>query len=132
MTNDKNPSMTDLFGEVIHSYSRADAIEDGFLVDLTEYSNGYFKFPVAITSAFWAIIEKAVNNDDYANSYEGVLHDVFSMALWQMRIKKDTSIVYFKVIIAGAGRKRNYIGKVTCSPGDSMEPVLTFMLRDED
>jgi type I site-specific restriction endonuclease len=29
-------SMTDLFGEVIHSYTRADAIDDGYLVDVSD------------------------------------------------------------------------------------------------
>ena len=45
--------------DMIHSYSRADAIEDGNLVDVSEraeHAAGYmmgFKVPVAMTAAAW-------------------------------------------------------------------------------
>jgi uncharacterized protein YunC (DUF1805 family) len=45
--NDENP-----FGEVIHAYTRAQAIEDGTLVDVTETAKeAGIKYPTAVTEA---------------------------------------------------------------------------------
>ena len=51
---------------VIFSYTRAQAIEDGVLIDLTEWAKETgFRYPVACTTAVW--------NDYVAPSHEGVL-----------------------------------------------------------
>ena len=54
-------SMGDVFGPVIYGYSRAQAIEDGELVDVTEADGckGNFRFPVALTRAAWAACVEA-------------------------------------------------------------------------
>lgn len=46
----------EVFGPVIASYTRAQAIEDGLLVDVSQADGckGHFKFPVALTRAAWA------------------------------------------------------------------------------
>ena len=47
-------TLTDIFGPVISSYSRAQAIEDGVLIDVSEMAReAGFKHPVALTSAAW-------------------------------------------------------------------------------
>jgi len=115
--------------EIISSYSRAQAIEDGVLVDLTEKAKGYFKFPVAFTSTLWSVVEKAVANEKYCNDIEGVLHDIF----WQAKVKATSDpVIRFAVIITGAGRSKVFALKYICGPGDTPEPVLTFMMGDED
>jgi hypothetical protein len=41
--------------ELIHRYSRAQAIADGVLIDVSEATKeAGFKFPVALTAAAWA------------------------------------------------------------------------------
>src|SRR5260370_33326576 len=63
------PKVNDVFGEVISSYSRAQAIEDGVLVDLMQgelaslVREAGFKFPIAMTTAafelaVWPIAEE--------------------------------------------------------------------------
>ena len=55
-------SVEETFGPVIYSYSRAQAIEDGVLVDLTaNFPNDtrLYRWPVACTSTVWNLIEKA-------------------------------------------------------------------------
>lgn len=127
--------MNNLFdnAEIISAYTREQAIEDGVLVDVSdmEIAKEHFKYPVAFTNAVWAIIEKAVNNKRWCNDLNGVLHDVFWMSKTYYR-KLDSTTRIFRVIITGAGRKRNYDFKFVCSPGDTPEPVLTIMLPDED
>jgi hypothetical protein len=40
--------------DLIHRYSRADAIRDGVLIDVTPTAReAGFRFPVALTSAAW-------------------------------------------------------------------------------
>ena len=79
----------------------------------------------------WEIIEKAVNNKKWHNDLDGVLHDIFWMSKMCAQ-ELDATTRLFKVKITGAGRKSLFIFKVICGPGDDAEPVLTFMLRDED
>lgn len=53
MAQDKD-ILAEVFGEVISSYSRKQAIEDGVLIDVTEAANQLgFRVPVAMTSAAW-------------------------------------------------------------------------------
>jgi len=123
-----------IFGEVIFSYTRAQAIEDGVLVDLSKLAPAVcaqqFKHNVACTSAVMNIIEKAVSNKKHCNDLDGVVHDV----LWMSRFGQhlDASTRLFKVIIKGAGRKSVYVLKIVCGPGDDAEPVMTVMLPEED
>ncbi|MCS5712781.1 hypothetical protein HT99x_015180 [Candidatus Berkiella aquae] len=57
---------TDFFGEMIYAYSRAQAIEDGELVDVSDMAKrSGFKIPVAVTRAVWVqYIEWADKDND--------------------------------------------------------------------
>jgi hypothetical protein len=126
--------MNELFGEVISSYSRKQALEDEVLVDLNQFipvpESGY-KYPVACTAAVWGIIESAVNNKKYGNDYQGVIWDILQMSR-NCPTKKWPSGCLFQVVIIGAGPKRIFTFKIECGPGDQGEPVLTIMLPEED
>lgn len=129
-------TMREIFGEPIHTYTRAQAIEDGVLVDLmqdamTSVCRQHYKFPIACTSAVFEVMRKAVENPRYCNDYAGVLHDM----LWMSKVMKrqiDESTVIFRVIIAGAGRQRNFDFKLVVGPGDQGEPVITIMEPGEN
>lgn len=127
-------AMQDLFGEVIHSYSRAQAIEDGVLVDLSELAPDvcaqHFKHPVACTSTVWAIVDKAVKNKKGMNDLNGVIHDMLGMSLFGRVVDQGTRL--FRVIIKGAGRRSDFVFKIVCGPGDNAEPVMTIMMPEED
>jgi len=48
-------AMKEVFGEVISSYSRADAIRDGFLIDVSKTAReAGWVIPVAVTARVWA------------------------------------------------------------------------------
>ena len=52
---DQMDSMTGLFGGPIHTYTRAEAVEDGLLIDVSETAReAGFRIPVALTAAAWA------------------------------------------------------------------------------
>ena len=129
-------TMQDVFGDVIYSYSRKQAIEDGVLVDLgqdkmLEVCRQHYKYPIACTAAVFGIMERAVTNKKHCNDFAGVLHDM----LWMSRVYKreiDPTTVAFRVKITGTGRKSVYDFKMVCGPGDDAEPVMTIMTPDED
>jgi len=120
--------------DVIHSYTRSQALEDGVLVDLNQFipvnESGY-KYPIACTSAVYSIIEKAVNNKNHCNDFKGVVWDLLHMSRFNPVRKYETGCI-FRVIIKGAGRKSLYDFKIECHGGDNAEPVLTIMLPEED
>lgn len=130
--------MNAIFGEVIYAYSREQAIEEGVLIDLSYKESDtapvcrqHYKFPIACTAAVFEVMQNAVENPNYSNSYAGILHDM----LWMSRAagrKLDESTVLFPVIIAGAGRRRNFEFKLNVGSGDRGEPVITIMLPAED
>ena len=143
--------MEEIFGETICAYTRKQAIEDGVLVDImqdeqmsdiakrhykfpiscTYIAKRHYKFPISCTSSVFGIMKKAVENSEYSNDYAGILHDM----LWMSKVMKrqiDESTIIFRVIIAGAGRQRNYDFKLQVGPGDQGEPVITIMMPDED
>ena len=121
--------------EVISSYSRAQAIDDGVLVDLSaaapDVCRQHYKFAIACTAAAWAIIDHAVKNKRHCNDINGVVHDLLFMSR-HCFCELDQHSREFSVIIKGAGRKSRFTFKLVCGPGDDAEPVLTLMLPDED
>lgn len=122
--------------EIISSYSRAQAIEDGVLVDLSAIApavcreSGY-KFPIACTAAVWAIVDKAVKNKRAYNDLNGVLWDI----LWMSKACKrqiDSTTSLFQVLINGAGRQKKFTFKMMIGPGDDSSPVFTILFPEED
>jgi hypothetical protein len=122
MTNE-NP-----FGEMIYSYTRTQAIEDGVLADLSQVDSikQHWKLPVACTSTVWAIVEEALKRED--QDVSGICHDISTMAKLAIQSAGNAEQVHFKVIIAG----RMHLLKLHIGPGDTAAPVLTLMLPNED
>lgn len=129
-------SLADFYGAPIHTYTRAQALEDGVLCDLmqdkmAQVAREHYKYPIACTSAVFDIMQKAVENTRHCNDYAGILHDM----LWMSRVYKrqvNENTVIFRVKIAGAGRKSVFDFKMVCGPSDDGTPCLTIMLTNED
>ena len=117
--------------EVIYSYTRAQAIEDGVLVDLTGLYPGdtrLYKYPVACTSAVWGLIERACQK---TGENPGVyVWDLCFMSINCKVREIDHSTVLFKVGIPIGGKEHTL--KIACGPGDDGKPVMTVMLPHED
>lgn len=112
--------------EVIYSYSRKQAIEDGVLVDVSEMAREVrVRYPTAITSGVVTLLTPPKSN--IVESFSGRLWDVLWMfSLAARKSRSDT--VLFKVKI---GRKLETL-KAVCGPGDTEVPVITIMLPYED
>ena len=131
---------TNLFGEVIYSYTRTQAIEDGVLVDITETaSEAGFRWPVAITCATWQDCIAWSEDDSQNQVYQdesGRLWDVLWMAFNAIRrAPGGTQIEYQLYRVPRDGKSveaRLTSLKLVCGPGDAGEPVVTIMLPGED
>ncbi len=126
--------------ETIFSYSRADAITDGVLVDVTaEASETGFRIPVALTAAAWGGCVAWDDADSHRQTHQGErgrLHDVLWMAFLAARAARGSSETLFslyRVPRGGRGIKPRLVTlKLTIGPGDAGEPVITIMLPTED
>ena len=119
---------------VIHRYTRAQAIEDGMLVDVTPQAKETgFKFPVACTSAVWnQYVVPPQATVELGQSERGRLHDVLWMLFLAIRKSGGGDELRFKVIfLQSPTRQETVTLKALCGPGDEGEPVLTVLNLDE-
>lgn len=117
--------------EVIDVYTRAQAIEDGILVDLMQdkmekVCRQFYKYPIACTAGVFEAMETSVKYTRGA-SFAGILGDMFSMCRLTGRSIDPTT----KAFKCKVGRRLLDL-KMVCGPGDDAEPVLTLMFIDED
>ena len=122
-----------LFGPVIYAYTRAQAIEDGVLLDVTETAREVgFKLPVAITEALHNRLTPSKADADLGQDYEDRLWDVLWLAAFTIKLADPgTDTVTFTVVLQEAegksGRPQNTDLRLRaiCGPGDEGEPVIT-------
>jgi hypothetical protein len=143
-----------IWGEPIYRYTRAQAIADGILVDLTTATDDRgqllcqqagFKVQVAITRTAWAKTVEAggvwkSHGDGETlelkggQSLTGRLWDV----LWMLRLAsgqtRNTDRVHFQVLvdIQGDGHRKLVKLWALCGPSDDVKPCITIMLEGED
>ena len=133
------------FGELIFAYTRADAINDGVLVEVPEdlSQEAGITVPVAMTSRVWALIDPGDLDRMPGQSVVGRLWDMLWMLNCAARSSRGRhqSIVYFKMgvllfqeTIGGAEviQEKMVTFKAVCGPGDDHKPVITVMLPQED
>lgn len=119
--------------DLIFSYTRAQAIDDGVLVDASEMaSEAGIRYPVAITENAW---QTYIVPDDASRkqgqSEKGRLWDL--LMVFRIAAKRTTSdILHFNVLFLVNGKQRYGTFKSVCGPGDNAEPVITIMLPEED
>ena len=121
--------------DVISSYTRENAIEDGVLIDVTETAKeAGFRFPVAVTEAVWkGYIVPSKESERFGQSVSGRLWDVLSVLFFEIRKNSDKATIQFPIrFIMKTKQKRVVWLKAICGPGDNMEPVITIMLPNED
>lgn len=112
--------MTDFFGEVISRYTRAQAISDGVLFDVSDSeAAGLFKYPAAITAALSSALSRGAGNE--AATFNARLWDVFYMMRNEARNCSDSDL-FFSVKVGS--RVLELWGN--CGPGDDPAPVLTI------
>jgi hypothetical protein len=120
--------------DLIHRYSRAQAIADGVLVDVSAVAReAGLRWPVALTRAVWERCVRVPDGVLYQDE-AGRLWDVlFLLALAARRC--DSAEVRFAVHVRDDNSDCTpplVRLKAVCGPGDDGEPVITVMLPHED
>jgi hypothetical protein len=122
--------------DLIHRYTRADAIRDGVLIDVSVTAReAGFRWPVALTAAAWARCV-AVPPNVLCQDEAGRLWDVLTML--RIAIRQSSGAVCevrFGIRVCNDNRDRTpplVRLKALCGPGDQGEPVVTVMLPTED
>jgi hypothetical protein len=126
-------SMREIFGDNIFTYSRAMAISDGVLVDVSTIAKeAGFKVPVAVTEALYhGWIEPDEYGKRMGQSSSGRLWDVL-MHLHHASKGADSDTLFVNVVFASKDGSKTVKIKAIIGPGDTSEPVLTIMFPEED
>jgi hypothetical protein len=120
--------------DLIHSYTRAEAIRDGVLIDVSATAKeAGIRYPVALTRAVW---ERCVTVPPgvHCQNEAGRLWDV----LWLLRLaigRSDGQEVRFAVHVRNDNRERTpplVRLKAICGPNDDGSPCIAVLLPDED
>ncbi len=141
MKNAEHKSLEDVFGPVVASYSRAQAIEDGVLIDVTAMAReAGFKWPVALTHTAWCDCVAWTERDNRFQVHQdesGRLWDVLFMAFYAIRTATAPGdrllFSLYRVPKDGHSTEAGEVSlKLMVGPGDAGEPVVTIMLPSED
>ena len=137
----KQQSAESFFGDVISTYTRARAIEDGVLIDISPTAKeAGFEWPVAITAGAWADCVAWSDRDSQTQVYQdesGRLWDVIFMAFQAICLSREVGdrllFRLYRVPRDGHSTDAELTSlKLIVGPGDSGEPVITILLIDED
>ena len=147
MNDNRNP-FADM--EVISSYSRTQAIEDGVLMDLPLAREAGFKFGMAVTVGVFAVLAPWAQGSQgdvskpaegqplygLGQSFDGRAWDLLAILLYEIRRGKGGARVDFAPLFLMPGFAQDRPVPVQfeaiCGPGDEGEPTITIMLPGED
>ncbi|WP_276968353.1 DUF6573 family protein [Metallibacterium scheffleri] len=115
--------------DLIYSYTRAQALADGVLIDVTAHAQrGGIKYPTACTAGVWALIDCLPKRD--ADELAGIVRDVRADEVMRAMLtairaaRGNTDRVAFSALGAALN--------AVCGPGDTAAPVITIMRQGED
>lgn len=143
MTTSNATASTDFWAdaEIIHAYTRAQALADGVLVDAGPMAReAGFGIPVALTQAAWGDCVAWTDADSERKGTvqheRGRLWDVLWMAYNAARRAGAEQRVLFQLLrvpVAGRGvLARRVALALMIGPGDQGEPVITIGQPHED
>jgi len=129
--NNQNP-----FGEIIYAYTRAQAVADGYQVDVTKTAQeAGIKFPMFLTRAVfdnYVAVPQNVTGQDEA----GRLWDLVWMTRFAIqRSRGHADRLPVALYVRNDNRAARLVKLVaTCGPldMDAPQPAITVMMPDED
>lgn len=128
---------TDFFSPPIHRYTRAQALADGVLIDVSTPARAWgFVYPVALSARVWDLVTAIPAAYAWQDS-AGRLADVLGMARYRIQgYRGDASTLCFTLRLPTQPPDEAaslYVTlKIVVGPGDDGAPVLTILLPDED
>ncbi len=119
--------------DLIYKYTRADAISDGVLIDVSSTARqAGIKYPTALTRTAWDLyvrVPRGVQGQDEA----GRLWDILWMLRFAILAGPRGNPILFEFLVRNDNNGPQRVTlKSHAGPGDHGEPVITIMLPDED
>lgn len=112
--------------DYIYVYTRADALEDGVLVDVSELAKkAGFKVPVAITDTLHGRLEPSEEDKADGQDFDGRLWDVLYLASLGAR-KEIRDLLSFEVLIYESRTYHLMKLWARIDGGDDGNPVITI------
>jgi hypothetical protein len=125
-----------LFGpeDIIHSYTRHEAIEDGVLVDVSQTAReAGVRYPTAVTRRVWdEVVTPSPKAKEWGQDEAGRLWDVVYLFSVAARRTSGQILRYKLHVLLEPPRHKVVELKAVCGPGDEAEPVITIMFPEED
>jgi len=122
--------------DVIYSYSRSEAIEDGVLIDITDLAKeAGFRYPVAVSANLYHnVLTPAPSLIPQGQSLEGRIWDMLNVLRASIKPNQDTlSIIFAPIFTMAPDMPPTAISIISAvGPGDNLEPVLTIFLPEDD
>ena len=115
----------------IFSYSRAEALADGTLRDVSEMAReAGLRYPVALTLAAWqAVVE--VPQYVLCETEEGRLWDLLNVLMWAAKGVAGSEIEFSFMVADEFARLNEIELRAICGPSDDGSPAVTVLLRNE-
>ena len=135
------PGNATAFAPVIFAYTRAQAIEDGILVDVSETAReAGFNIPVAVTRTVWTRLVALPEGYRGFQDECGRLWDVLWMARHYALRASDSDRVRMSVLVRDIRKDlrdsnrppRRHFPIVAIGAGDAGEPAITIMFPEDD
>ena len=135
MNQQDQRSETDFFGEVVYSYTRKQAVEDGCQVLLTGDHAALardfgWKYPIYFTRGVWGLIEQSAAFENDPNDLTGILWDFFLNARFGKDVTED--IRKFYVTINKDGRRQRHLFYIQVGPTDIDDPAPALTIMQEE
>lgn len=132
-------SVEEFFGEAIAVYTRADAIEDGVLIDVDSIASGPtlreaagFKVPVALSAAVYNDAVVVPDGKESLCSEQGRIWDILWMSRFGQSFAPNEKRFNLFALVRCEDEAKELTLKIVVHPGDSGEPVATIMYPHED
>ena len=135
------PGIAAAFGHVLSAYTRAQAIEDGILVDVSETAReAGFTIPVALTRSVWNRLVAIPEGYRGFQDERGRLWDVLWMARHHALRASDRDRVRMCVLVRDIRKDlrdsnrapRRHFPIVAIGAGDDGGPAIVIMFPEDD
>ena len=139
--NKADPGNAATFGPEISTYSRAQAIADGILVDVSDTAReAGFSIPVAVTRTVWTRLVALPDGYRGFQDERGRLWDILWMARHYALRASDRDRVRMCVLVRDIRKDlrdsnrapRKHFPIVAIGAGDTGEPAITLMFPEDD
>jgi hypothetical protein len=122
--------------EPVYSYSRKQALDDGVLVDLTDFTADHgIVFPAACTAGvYYRYLVPDKTLQAQGQTLEARIDDLLSTLAVAIKGQPASAdrLTFQTAFLMPRGRKVTVTFTCICGPDDAGDPVLTILLPGED